>query len=299
MHIQQSHAPFEITVEELTQWVARPHQHNFFELVFIESGEGLQCINYQHIAYEARNVFLLPPLDCHSFQISTPTRFVFLRFTHQVFARNSPAEADFQAWFQQLSYILINYNKVPGDLIADPQDKQHLIQCLHLIRAEYAKNDAFSASLIQSTLVTVLSLLARHVEAALLAAPADASRRRFVEVLNHIQRHLFDNEQLSIAALAAHTGIAPSYFGEYFRQHAGESLQAYITKSRLKVAESRLLHSDHSVKEIAFELGFTDTSHFARTFKKHYGYTTQEFKQRGQFCQLKSSSLPASAPLVA
>jgi AraC-like DNA-binding protein len=298
MHIQQSHAPFEITMEELTEWVARPHQHNFFELVLIEAGEGLQCINYQHIAYEAHNVFLLPPLDCHSFQIISPTRFVFLRFTHQVFARNSLAEADFQAWFQQLSYILINYNKVPGDLITDPQDKQHLIQCLHLIRAEYAKNDAFSDSLIQSTLVTVLSLLARHVEAALLAAPADASRR-FVEVLNHIQHNLFDKEQLSIAALAAHTGIASSYFGEYFRLHAGESLQAYITKSRLKVAESRLLHSDHSVKEIAFELGFTDTSHFVRTFKKHYGYTTQQFKQRGQFCQLKSASLPADASLIA
>ncbi|TGE03712.1 AraC family transcriptional regulator [Hymenobacter fodinae] len=292
MHIQQSHAPFAIAVEEMTQWVARPHQHNFFELVFIEAGTGQQCINYQHIAYKAGNVFLLPPLDCHSFQISTPTRFVFVRFTHQVFARNSPAEADFQAWFQQLSYILINYNQVPGDLIADPQDKHHLVQCLHLIRAEHTKGDTFSASLIQSTLVTVLNLLARHVEAALLAAPGSAPRR-FVEVLNYIQHHLFQPEHLSIAALAARTGMASSYFGEYFRQHAGESLQAYITKSRLKVAESRLLHSDHSVKEIAFELGFTDTSHFARTFKKHYGYTAQQFKQRGQFCQLKSAGAPA------
>ena len=288
MHTQQSHAPFEITVEELSQWKARPHRHNFFELVFIEAGTGLQCINYQQVPYASQNVFLLPPLDCHSFKLSTPTRFIFLRFTHQLFAKSGPTGIDFQAWFKQLSYILINYNQVAGDLITDPQDKQHVVHCLHLIQTEYTRNASFSAELIQSALVTVLSLLARHVEAAFLATPANASGRRFVEVLNHIQHHLFDNNQLSIAALAAHTGIAPSYFGEYFRQHAGEALQAYVMKSRLKVAEARLLHSDYTVKEIAFELGFTDTSHFTRTFKRYYGYTTQEFKQRGQFRQVKA-----------
>ncbi len=289
MHTQQARAPFEITVAELSQWQARPHRHNFFELVFIEAGTGFQCINYQQVPYASQNVFLLPPLDCHSFKLSTPTRFVFLRFTHQLFAQSSSPGIDFRAWFQQLSYILLTYNRVAGDLVADPQDKQHLIDCLRLIQTEYARNTAFSTALIQSALVTVLSLLARHVEAALLATPDTAPGRRFMEVLNHIQHHLFDNSRLSIAALAAHTGIAPSYFGEYFRQHAGEALHAYVTKARLKIAEARLLHSDYTVKEMAFELGFTDTRHFTRTFKKYYGCTTQEFKQRGQLRQAETA----------
>ncbi|MBC7922728.1 MAG: helix-turn-helix transcriptional regulator [Ferruginibacter sp.] len=297
MQVQQAHAPFELTVEETAQWTQRPHQHNFFELVFIEDGEGFQCINHQHFPYQRHNIFLLPPLDCHSFEVTTPTRFVFLRFTNQVFAQRRGGEPDFKDWFQKLSYILINYNKVPGDVVRSPQDRQHLLHCLQLVRDEHAKNDPFSPTLIQTALVTILNLLTRHIEATLLTAPADAGAhsQRFLQVLNHIQHHLFENAHLRVAALAAQAGTSPTYFSEYFRRHAGESLQAYITQSRLKVAEARLLHSDNSAKEIAFELGFTDTSHLSRTFKKYYGYTIQEFKRRGSFRLLSSMKRPINA----
>ncbi|RTQ47813.1 AraC family transcriptional regulator [Hymenobacter gummosus] len=294
-HVQSAPAPFELALEETAQWTQRPHRHNFFELVFVEEGQGQQCINYQQFAYGPGSVFLLPPLDCHSFQIELPTRFVFLRFTNQVFAPGSGGGLDFKAWFQKLSYILINYNRVPGDVVA-ARDKEHLWHCLQLIRQEHARPDAHSAPLIQTTLMTMLGLLTRHIEARLVAPAASPRSRRFLDVLNRIQLHLFDGpEALSVAALAAYAGMAPSYFGEYFRRHAGESLQAYITKSRLKVAEARLLHSDNSAKEIAFELGFTDTSHLSRTFRKYYGCTIQEFRQRGRPRLLSGSSACATA----
>ena len=89
--------------------------------------------------------------------------------------------------------------------------------------------------------------------------------------------------------------MSPTYFSEYFRAHAGESLQTYLTTSRLKVAEARLLHSDSSAKEIAAQLGFTDTSHLSRTFKKAYGCTIQQFRQRGTFHLLKGKSNPVQA----
>lgn len=291
MQVQQAHAPFELMVEETTQWTQRPHQHNFFELVFIEEGEGYQCINYQHFPYQKDNVFLLPPLDCHSFVVTARTRFVFLRFTNQVFDQHRGGELDFKAWFQKLAYVLINYNKVPGDVIRSGPDKQHLLHCLQLIRHEHAQADIFSSTLIQTALVTVLNLLTRHIEAVLLAVPkgADAPSQRFLQVLNHVQHSLFENEHLRVAVLAAQAGMSATYFSEFFRRHAGESLQTYITKSRLKVVEARLLHSDNSAKEIAAELGFTDTSHLSRTFKKYYGCTIQDFKKQGKFRLLSSA----------
>lgn len=291
MQVEQAHAPFELTVEETAQWTKRPHKHNFFELVFIEDGEGFQCINHQQVPYRRHNVFLLPPLDCHSFALTTPTRFVFLRFTNQVFARHRGGELDVRDWFQKLSYILINYNRLPGDVIPSPRDKQHLLHSLQLIRDEHAQPDSFSPTLIQTALVTILNLLTRHIEATLLRAPADADAhsQRFVRVLNHIQHNLFENSPLRVAALAEQAGMSPTYFSEYFKRHAGESLHTYITKSRLKVAEARLLHSDSSAKEIAYELGFTDTSHLSRTFRKYYGCTIQAFRKRGVFTLLSQS----------
>ena len=298
MQVEHVHLPFELTVEETAQWTKRPHLHNFFELVFIEEGAGLQCINHQQHPYRKHDVFLLPPLDCHSFQITTPTRFVFLRFTNQVFAPHRGGELDFKDWFQKLSYILLNYNKLPGDVVHSGRDKQHLLHALQLIRDEHARRDAFSATLVQTALVTILNLLTRHIETALLTPLANksAANQRFLQVLNHIQHHLFDNAALRVAALAQQAGMSPTYFSEYFRTHAGESLQTYLITSRLKVAEARLLHSNNSSKEIAFEFGFTDPRPFSRTFKKVYGCTIQEFRKRGSFQLLKNRNCaPAAA----
>lgn len=50
----------EIHVEELSTWDKRPHKHNFFEIVYIDQGSGLQCINQSEFAYQAGNIFLLP-----------------------------------------------------------------------------------------------------------------------------------------------------------------------------------------------------------------------------------------------
>ena len=292
IQVQQTHVPFELLVEEATQWTKRPHQHNFFELVFIEQGEGWQCINHQQFPYQRHNIFLLPPLDCHSFDITTPTRFVFLRFTNQAFAPQQGGGLDFKDWFQKLSYILLNYNRVPGDVIHFGRDKQHLLHAMQLIRDEHARQDTFSPTLIQTTLVTILNLLTRNIEASLLTPAAGAAKpsQRFLQVLNHIQHHLFDHAALRVPALAQQAGVSPTYFSEYFRAHAGESLQTYLTTSRLKVAEARLLHSDSSAKEIAAQLGFTDTSHLSRTFKKAYGCTIEQFRQRGTFHLLKGKS---------
>jgi AraC-like DNA-binding protein len=292
IHVQQAHAPFELLVEEATQWTKRPHQHNFFELVFIEEGEGHQCINRQPFAYRPGNIFLLPPLDCHSFTITTPTRFVFLRFTNQVFAPRQGGQLDLKDWFQKLSYILLNYNRVPGEVVHSSRDKQHLLHAVQLIRDEHARPDSFSSTLIQTALVTILNLLTRNIEAALFTSQqgAPAPNQRFLQVLNHIQHNLFDHAALRVPALAQQAGMSPTYFSEYFRSHAGESLQTYLTTTRLKLAEARLLHSDNSAKEIAAELGFTDTSHFSRTFRKVYGCTIQAFRKRGTFHLLRTET---------
>jgi AraC-like DNA-binding protein len=61
-------------------------------------------------------------------------------------------------------------------------------------------------------------------------------------------------------------------------------LASYILKSKLRIVETKVLHTDLSLKEIAYQLNFTDSSHLARSFKKTYGMTIKAFKSSGQTC---------------
>ena len=63
-----------------------------------------------------------------------------------------------------------------------------------------------------------------------------------------------------------------------FQKYIGISPNAYQTN--LKIIESkRLLINDTSIAQVAFELGFTDQSHFYRYFKRYYLITPGSFKR--------------------
>jgi len=53
------HEAFSIVVKTLDECEKSTHAHNFYELVYIVSGTGAQCINDQRFNYHAGHIFLL------------------------------------------------------------------------------------------------------------------------------------------------------------------------------------------------------------------------------------------------
>lgn len=273
---------FEVSVEELSSWGKRPHKHNFFEIVFVENGSGFQCINQHESEYHVGNIFLLPPLDCHSFRISEPSRFYFIRFTDHFFTKDDGL-TQYGDWFDRIAYILANYNKVPGDIISSEREREIIINNIKSVYQEYAVGDCYSDSIIAGSVATILSILARSIENRYVDQ-ANEIDNRFGEILRYINTNVGNNEKLRVDALADRFGISPSYFSEYFKKNADTSLKDYVTKSKLRIVETKVMHSDLSLKEIAYQLGFTDSSHLARCFKKTYGKTVNQFRETGLTC---------------
>ncbi|MEM9917324.1 MAG: AraC family transcriptional regulator [Bacteroidota bacterium] len=282
MIIQEAQKVFEIHVEEFSAWTERPHKHNFFEIVYVNQGSGYQCINEHEFAYKPGNIFLLPPLDCHSFKIEETSRFYFIRFTDHYFLNNNKL-MDSKEWFDRMAYILANYNKVPGDIISTERERAFIIQTIKSIYQECLTGDAYSDSIITGAMSSILNILARSIEKQYVAR-ANEVDSRFGEILRFINTNISNPDLLRIQTLSKKFRIASTYFSEYFKKHAGISLVDYITKSKLKLVETKVLHTDLSLKEIAFQLGFTDSSHLSKSFKKVYGMTVKEFKNSGRHC---------------
>lgn len=273
---------FEIHIEELDVWEKRPSKNNFFEIVYVEKGSGSQCINQHEFQYHEGNIFLLPPLDCHSFKISEPSRFYFIRFTDHYFLKENGL-SDYNAWFDRIAYILANYNKVPGDILSTERERQFIIYTIKALYQEYLLSDHYSGSIISGSVASILNILARSIEKKYVEQ-ANEIDNRFGEILRYINTHIIDSEKLRLPILADKFGISKTYFSEYFKKQAGVSLADYILRSRLSIVETKVLHTDLSLKEIAYQLNFTDSSHLARSFKKVYGKTVKEFRSAGQLC---------------
>ncbi|PKQ61985.1 AraC family transcriptional regulator [Labilibaculum filiforme] len=274
---------FEIHIEELSSWEKRPHKHNFFEIVYVEKGSGLQCVNQHEFEYQEGNIFLLPPLDCHSFKIAEPSRFYFIRFTDHYFLKDEGL-TNYNAWFDRIAYIIANYNKVPGDIIATDRERQFIINNIKSIYQEYLASDSFSESIISGAIASILNILARSIEKKYVDK-ANEIDNRFGDILRYINTNIFNSENVRVPNLAEKFSISKTYFSEYFKKQAGVSLADYIIKSKLRIVETKVLHTDLSLKEIAYQLNFTDSSHLSRSFKKAYGMTVKQFKNTsGQIC---------------
>jgi AraC-like DNA-binding protein len=65
---------------------------------------------------------------------------------------------------------------------------------------------------------------------------------------------------------------------EILRDAVGTTLSQLLYQLLIIEAKRELFHQDLSVKEIAYELGFSEQSYFARFFKKHTGQSPEDFR---------------------
>lgn len=91
-----------------------------------------------------------------------------------------------------------------------------------------------------------------------------------------IQTHLLSN--LSISELATLSGRSLSSFKRDFEATFHASPAKYIREQRLLKASYWLISSDLSISKICYKIGFENTSHFSKLFKKKYRVGPLEYR---------------------
>ncbi|WP_246777347.1 GlxA family transcriptional regulator [Microvirga sp. VF16] len=100
-------------------------------------------------------------------------------------------------------------------------------------------------------------------------------------------------EPLAIHDLAEALSLSVRQLERHFRNHLGESPQESYMALRLKHARWMLEHSGLPAVLIAAELGFSDSSHFGRSFKARYGMTPAQFRRGRRDGDVKPESRPS------
>ncbi len=82
--------------------------------------------------------------------------------------------------------------------------------------------------------------------------------------------------------MAKSVNLSPSRLRQLFKTETGMSPIQYLKHLRAKRAAYLLQSSFLTIKEVAFQTGSGDVSHFVRDFKKHYGLTPSEFRLQAE-----------------
>jgi AraC-like DNA-binding protein len=82
----------------------------------------------------------------------------------------------------------------------------------------------------------------------------------------------------SLVQIAEECHIDSAYLCRLFKRFDNRSPYQYLMRMKMNFAAQRLQLPNSSVKEIAFELGFSDPFHFSRVFKHIFGISPGTFK---------------------
>jgi len=88
----------------------------------------------------------------------------------------------------------------------------------------------------------------------------------------------FIHEHQSISFYSQHLGVSPNHLNKVVKQTTGKHASVLIAEMLVLEAKVLLKHSELTISEIAFKLGFGDQSYFSRFFKSHTGNTPREYK---------------------
>jgi YesN/AraC family two-component response regulator len=135
------------------------------------------------------------------------------------------------------------------------------------------QKDLFAELALKELLVRLMQTQGRQLIERSLPNSNNHSTLSFIT--NHINQNL--HQKINFDALAKLAYISKSKMFKLFKQELGITPNDYIIQLRVEKAK-KLLRSNYSIKEIAYEIGFSDSNYFIKIFKSLVGVTPKHYQ---------------------
>lgn len=103
---------------------------------------------------------------------------------------------------------------------------------------------------------------------------------KLLDAVSLMQSHLEDC--LTSAETASLAGVSVRQLERLFRHDLDTTPAAFYMRLRLERGQQLLEQSTRSVMEIAYACGFSSSSHFARSYRRHYGCSPRQQRQKNR-----------------
>jgi AraC-like DNA-binding protein len=163
-----------------------------------------------------------------------------------------------------------------------PVQKQRMIACLELLYQVYHQPAqlSFTKNISHALLLSFIGMMAAaYSDYESATAPAGSRPAQITRAFKKLLVSQCTTVK-SPAEYAAQLNISLSYLNETIKKTTGQSVSYWIHYEVMLEARRLLYHSDLSVKEIAYQLGYEDHTYFSRVFRKNVQMTPGSFRSQ-------------------
>jgi len=247
-----------------------PANRPYHQVILISKGTGRCRIDLEDYEFHDQVVCLIPPNRYFQFKPDGDVRGVVLSF--------DPSFLAFAIQGSGSDFIAeIEAEMKSGNVVEAGPDISLLESISREIRREILAPDILQLESIAGWFKRFLLQLKRSARAIRHEAPSTRKSRLFQEFYQKVDRHY--KTRKFVSEYASDLSVTANYLNEVVKYVTGHSARYHISQRIMQEAKRQALYSDTNMKTIAYALGFPDTAHFSKFFRRCAGINFSEFKK--------------------
>ncbi len=252
-------------------------KHDFWELVYLESGEGVIRADDKSIPVFPGDIYFHKPYEAHGINSpTTPIKAFFISFH---------SDSRFMKNFENLKISLDNEQKAllyktydeARNIFENVQNSEFPFALTDLS----AENKLGGQQLFKMYLETLLITIARKVQKGEKKGALNSSERAerliFQKTVEKIGENLYG--KTTIEELCDELNYSRTYLSTIFKKYSDVSIMKYYNLLKIKEAKRLMRDTNYSINTISDMLHFNNQYYFSKVFKKYEKISPLEYKK--------------------
>ncbi|WP_246254515.1 helix-turn-helix domain-containing protein [Pedobacter foliorum] len=244
-----------------------PGRKDFFEIVWLKNEDALHALKDTQLESKGDWIYLIPPYRVHQLNKAGKNGELIS------FKRSMLEEEDkeflldlFKIFNVQGEFSCLRLNESAAD---------ELSGIFHLLEKEYTNSNFVIVRALLKVFLLKLIQVKEHE-----FTSHDIHQKRIYEFLMLLESNY--QQVRNTDFYAGKLGISSKRLNQILKDKLNKTGMQLIHDRIILEAKRSIIHSENTIKEIAYDLGFSDRPYFSRFFKKQTGQTPEEFQKQAK-----------------
>jgi AraC family transcriptional activator of pobA len=254
----------------LINYTIPPIKDDRYHIVLVKKGTGEKKVGIHRFPIKDNMLAIIPRKVVYSGKYNTTDNEGYVLFFSQEFFINNAFPP------KHLSERCILRSSFNPFIILSDHQVMELSKIFEVILKEQGEGNRSKKEMICLKILELLIMCDRYFIEAKNAFEPEKPHNLYERLNLFIDRNFDKSRKVDFYAKLLH--IHPNHLNFVVKKNHNITVKQLIDKRIVMESKYLLSHTDFSVKEISYRLGFDDQNYFSFFFKKHTGLTTQEYR---------------------
>lgn len=250
------------------------HKVQFYILILIENGTGSHTVDFIDYHYKKGSIFTIRKDQVHKFTIKPKVKGRLLLFTDEFLV-------SYLEQMEELKTTLL-FNELLGqpNINLSSIDYQSIAEIIKRIENEYfSVNDEHSFSIIRSELHILITKLFRIKSKVGEINFEKKYLKEFVQLQMLVEKEAQNTNK--VKDYAAMMGLSTKTLNTITKNIIHKPAKEFVDEILTKQIKRLIINNEQfTIKEVAYQSGFDETTNFYKYFKRQTGQTPEQFREQ-------------------